>query len=168
MCKERFFNIDYHYLKSLKCNDNYTMCVYCNNYILKENYNLHICKFLYLKCNMCSLIYNKNSSHYCKKIYIECSKCKDLYHKDNIHYCKLDFKYCNICEGYFNINDSNSTFDNHICGDTETCSICYENDRNVVFIPCKHFISCNKCTVGLKKCPYCRNVILEKIRIFTC
>ncbi len=43
------------------------------------------------------------------------------------------------------------------------CNICCTNDREIVFIPCGHFLSCSTCTLNPKVlddgCPYCRSKI---------
>ena len=44
----------------------------------------------------------------------------------------------------------------------ETCSICYDNKVDKMFIPCRHFM-CSSCIDKLEKdsnCPFCRSVIL--------
>ena len=44
------------------------------------------------------------------------------------------------------------------------CCICYENNVNIIFLPCSHICVCSLC--GLKdnitSCPMCRDVILSK------
>lgn len=44
------------------------------------------------------------------------------------------------------------------------CCICYENNVNIIFLPCSHICACSLC--GLKEsvssCPMCRDVILVK------
>ncbi|KAL3070783.1 hypothetical protein niasHS_016649 [Heterodera schachtii] len=55
-----------------------------------------------------------------------------------------------------------------------TCTICMENKRNVIFMPCSHAIVCKSCTekimsssapAGAMKCPICKQNI-EKILPF--
>ena len=46
------------------------------------------------------------------------------------------------------------------------CAICYENDRDAVFIPCKHNVTCLKCAKGVKTCPVCRIKITDTIKIY--
>lgn len=36
------------------------------------------------------------------------------------------------------------------------CQICYERERQVVFLKCGHIVCCLKCSSTLTKCPYCR------------
>lgn len=47
-----------------------------------------------------------------------------------------------------------------------TCAICFENERDVVFIPCKHNASCLRCSKNIKQCPVCRLKITDIIRIY--
>lgn len=49
---------------------------------------------------------------------------------------------------------------------TMNCAVCYENDRDVVFIPCKHNVVCIKCSKNIKQCPVCRIKINDIIRIY--
>jgi len=46
------------------------------------------------------------------------------------------------------------------------CAVCYENEREVVFIPCKHNVVCLKCCKFIKQCPTCRSKISDIIRIY--
>lgn len=47
------------------------------------------------------------------------------------------------------------------------CKICLMRTANLVFLPCKHVVSCDQCVSGLKKkCPICRNKIEDKIRLY--
>jgi hypothetical protein len=39
------------------------------------------------------------------------------------------------------------------------CIVCFENERNVVFYPCRHLLCCSECIVI--ECPNC-NIIIEK------
>ena len=46
------------------------------------------------------------------------------------------------------------------------CAICFTNEKNVVFIPCKHNVACSDCSKNLKNCPICRKKIIEIIKIY--
>ena len=57
---------------------------------------------------------------------------------------------------------------NNEVDDKYKCSICYEHDRTVVFLPCKHLCCCANCgkvDVTLN-CPICREDINSRINIF--
>lgn len=47
-----------------------------------------------------------------------------------------------------------------------TCVMCLENDRNVVFLNCRHCVSCQTCSVRIDDCPVCRKPIFEKMKIY--
>lgn len=47
--------------------------------------------------------------------------------------------------------------------DTE-CSICMEFDKTIIFYPCKHFHCCEFCSMQIKLCPICREIIQYKIK----
>jgi len=46
------------------------------------------------------------------------------------------------------------------------CAICNENERDVVFLPCKHNVSCVKCSTNVKQCPVCRFKVTDVIKIY--
>lgn len=50
--------------------------------------------------------------------------------------------------------------------DHKKCYICFSNERNCLFLPCKHNFSCMKCSKNLEKCPIDRGVITEFIKIY--
>ena len=47
------------------------------------------------------------------------------------------------------------------------CGICYENEKNCLFMPCKHNFSCISCSKNLRTCPVCKTVIdvIERIYV---
>lgn len=49
--------------------------------------------------------------------------------------------------------------------DTETldCAVCLSDVKNIVFIPCGHFYTCNPCSQRLQTCPICREKITNRI-----
>lgn len=46
------------------------------------------------------------------------------------------------------------------------CVVCYENDKEFVFIPCGHFATCAKCSFSMSLCPICRTAITTKQRVY--
>lgn len=50
---------------------------------------------------------------------------------------------------------------------SNVCSICLENEVNVLFLPCRHFIICNVCVPKLmvSTCPFCRTKIEEGVKV---
>ncbi len=46
------------------------------------------------------------------------------------------------------------------------CIICFENDKDCVYMPCKHNTACIRCSKNLRDCPICRNKIEDFVRIY--
>ena len=46
------------------------------------------------------------------------------------------------------------------------CIICYDNDKDCVYMPCKHNAACIRCSKNLKECPICRFKIDDFVRIY--
>lgn len=46
------------------------------------------------------------------------------------------------------------------------CKVCMDNDINIVFIPCGHLATCQKCSESLLKCPICCASIVQKIKAY--
>lgn len=48
------------------------------------------------------------------------------------------------------------------------CKICLEKEVEVLFLPCKHLVSCQSCKERLaqKKCPFCRDTYQATIRVY--
>ena len=47
--------------------------------------------------------------------------------------------------------------------DKYKCILCFDKDRIITLLPCKHFVLCENCSEPLEKCPVCRWQIREKI-----
>jgi hypothetical protein len=43
--------------------------------------------------------------------------------------------------------------------DQKMCKICYDNDANIVFLPCGHLVVCEDCSSSIRECPVCRRSI---------
>lgn len=46
------------------------------------------------------------------------------------------------------------------------CIICMVNERNVLFVPCRHFGTCKPCSEKLIQCPTCRTFIESRQKVF--
>ena len=46
------------------------------------------------------------------------------------------------------------------------CKICLDNEVGVIFLPCRHLISCVSCAPRLRDCGVCRKFIKRKIKAF--
>ena len=40
--------------------------------------------------------------------------------------------------------------------ESRQCSICLENEKNIMFLPCKHLYCCSTCASQLTECSICR------------
>ncbi|KAK7279571.1 hypothetical protein RJT34_24624 [Clitoria ternatea] len=46
------------------------------------------------------------------------------------------------------------------------CRICFEEQINVVILPCRHHILCSTCCEKCKRCPVCRGIIEERMPVY--
>lgn len=46
------------------------------------------------------------------------------------------------------------------------CNVCYEQQKDCIIEPCKHFAGCRSCCIRLDKCPICRTEIKSYINLF--
>ena len=51
-------------------------------------------------------------------------------------------------------------------GIKQECIICCENERDTLYMPCRHNAACMRCSKNLEKCPICKIVIDDLIKIF--
>lgn len=51
-------------------------------------------------------------------------------------------------------------------GSMSVCLLCSDNERHMVFLPCKHTVSCLECSRKLNYCPVCRGFIRGAVRIY--
>ena len=56
----------------------------------------------------------------------------------------------------------------HDDGDKELCVVCMDRIREIVYLPCSHFITCPLCGPCLKDCPLCTKKIDKQLKIFWC
>jgi len=52
--------------------------------------------------------------------------------------------------------------------DKENCLICMERTREIVFLPCSHFLTCPLCAPKLTSCPICNKKLEKHLKIFWC
>ncbi|GFR02900.1 hypothetical protein TNCT_227411 [Trichonephila clavata] len=48
----------------------------------------------------------------------------------------------------------------------DICKICMDEEMNVVFEPCYHLVSCDKCAAKIFDCPLCRTPVIQKRKVF--
>ena len=46
------------------------------------------------------------------------------------------------------------------------CKVCFDEEVQVLFLPCRHLVTCGKCANRLNECPMCKENILDKKRAF--
>ena len=49
---------------------------------------------------------------------------------------------------------------------TECCCVCTTNEKEILFVPCKHICTCFQCSVDMSECCICRKNIVSKVKIF--
>lgn len=49
--------------------------------------------------------------------------------------------------------------------DDRCCKICMELPMDCVYFDCKHICSCMKCAEKLEKCPVCREMITQRVKV---
>ena len=99
-------------------------------------------------------------------VHTSLNKIDDRYVKVNDNLNKL----CNIFSGNVPVY-LDEKFDEVVYSSEDNskviCNICFTNRRNVLYIPCRHMISCNSCSLKMdKKCPYCCQDINEFINVY--
>lgn len=58
------------------------------------------------------------------------------------------------------------TLENKFLKDQRLCIICFEKEKNIIFLPCRHFSTCESCSLLLKECPSCRKTIQSVEKFF--
>lgn len=80
-----------------------------------------------------------------------------------------------LTESYFNhagsksrtsVISSNSVETGEMIGNE--CMVCSENKPDTMFLPCNHMITCNSCSVKVKRCLKCRQDVTGKVKIEEC
>jgi hypothetical protein len=46
------------------------------------------------------------------------------------------------------------------------CAVCFQSPRNIVFLPCRHLVSCLLCANRIEVCIICRGQISERMQVF--
>ena len=46
------------------------------------------------------------------------------------------------------------------------CIICCENERDALYLPCRHNTACLRCSKSLTYCPICKVKIEDMIKIY--
>jgi len=56
--------------------------------------------------------------------------------------------------------------ENESLKDKQLCKVCMEEEVEVIFFPCKHFVCCAACATGLSVCPICRKQIASLDKVY--
>ena len=51
--------------------------------------------------------------------------------------------------------------------EAKICKICRSRDIAVVFLPCGHLASCLECSSTTNRCPICKTMPSDKVRVYT-
>lgn len=97
--------------------------------------------------------------------------------------CAITLIGCPVCRESFSVskfvlrifiveknnNDNVESTNSEISDDSNEnvlCRMCDKEKINVVFFPCRHVHSCDKCAIKLKSCPVCSVPFLDVIYVF--
>jgi len=50
--------------------------------------------------------------------------------------------------------------------DRDLCVVCQDEQRRVVFKPCRHLVCCHGCGNSLQNCPVCRAVVQQRMEVY--
>ena len=50
--------------------------------------------------------------------------------------------------------------------ESRQCTICLENEKNIMFLPCKHLFCCSSCASQLTECSICRKSFKAFVGVF--
>lgn len=53
----------------------------------------------------------------------------------------------------------------HIESFDKNCVVCLDNEREYIYVPCGHFVTCSVCVKKINKCPICQKYS-KTIRVF--
>lgn len=64
------------------------------------------------------------------------------------------------------ISDISSNVDKIYDSGSSECALCFNNEKNIIYVPCGHFYVCNQCHEHgkLKMCPICRHDITNILK----
>lgn len=58
------------------------------------------------------------------------------------------------------VGEKSSSSENNLC------RICLDKERNILFKPCHHILTCADCSRTVRECPLCRKKIEKRVRIY--
>lgn len=66
----------------------------------------------------------------------------------------------------FNCNNVKKRNYNMDDDDNVVCKICFENNREICFLPCRHVCTCKNCAARCKLCCICRVTIAQRLEVY--
>lgn len=126
--------------------------------------NIHLC------CNedFHFINYYKNNRSYLHFLFSFKKKCFDTIYFKILQTENLEQNFLKYKKHYNAIMANNIISEEDSKNDiiVNKCCICYENNANLLFLPCSHYCCCKSCSSSLTSCPICRTNILNKRSIF--
>ena len=106
---------------------------------------------------------------------VRCAYCKGILHTwepdDSPEYeHRRHFPQCTFANPTVNhqtlIASLNNGANAECMSELKSCKICMDAEISTTFIPCGHFISCERCSVRFKQCPICRTQVSGTVKTF--
>lgn len=133
-------------------------------------------KTTYVKCSCCHVIFKFNTiehaqkQHHSKCVFVEID---DLQEQDNDSFNLENAKEQVMNQDFrppLTFMQPSAPFAEEIAAtttihlsETSECKICFEEEKSVCFLPCRHLAACVKCSRRCKKCCVCNSVIKRRI-----
>jgi hypothetical protein len=138
-----------------------------SDYLFFEN--VDIIKKIKLNCvnDLHFINYSLNNKSYLHFLFSSKKKCFETILFKTIQANNLEQNFLHYKKKFNHImSDSILTNDDNQKKIINKCCICYENNSNLLFLPCSHYCCCKNCSINLTNCPICRTQIINKRSIF--
>jgi hypothetical protein len=64
------------------------------------------------------------------------------------------------------LNSKKLVEENERLKDEQSCRVCYNEESNILFLPCRHLVTCPTCAASVANCPVCRSPIETTLQVF--
>jgi hypothetical protein len=64
------------------------------------------------------------------------------------------------------LNSKKLIEENERLKDEQSCRVCYNEESNILFLPCRHLVTCPTCAASVANCPVCRSPIEQTVQVF--
>lgn len=105
---------------------------------------------------------NGMGKYYLNHLVITSNFINGIYYIDN-NKLEVEFKLDNPFNSKININECSQHNFKRL---KYECNICFENHKNILFLPCKHLCCCESCAKKVNLCPMCNTKINSKEKIY--